>query len=1412
MKKISIFIIALIILSVSLVAVFAIEGERDELQTPDDYENIFGEKPKPYVYIGDSGNDTNDGQSYNNSVKTLERAYELLNDEGGIIIVCDKLTLNSPYTLLSSEHDIEYTSYYEGVDYQSDKGAEIFFHDTLNIKSEGKITFYGIKLHSEKKASIYCNGTNVEFGTRIENLSDDQAYPSLYGGTLLEGSCTADDGNFSNYQITVSSGYWHSVTLGNNRNVAAAPMSLIKNATLQINGGSFMAGDNEAFTTSAVSGAYVSDNITFEINGGVFYGSVYAIGNEGEILPFMDLNHSANVTFKITNGTFSGNYIKALYSKNARLNGSYSFIAENGSFSALTYVGCEGVQGEINLSSCESVQSKLYGFEKTVFLSSNGNDENSGESPSSAKKTLSGAFAALPSGGSIVICSDFTLTDGFQTRNTDQKIRITSKYFDNDYSLTDDAVLNISGNINLRSDITFDSIKIKTDSTATFCCYGSVTEFANNVTTEGDIAVIIKRNENSHTFIMSSGSFSLFSFESSPTSTYISIKGGSIELFNGCSELHLGDIFADFSGGIINGNVNIAPNGTSGNIQLIVGNAQIHGSISTQRPDTDRLCEALVVYNYDKTKLSGFDIIEDKYVFVKDGADGNGSTPSLAAPSLDDALAYIGNSNAVVVFCGKTSFKNDYAQKSTGILTYSSIYRNIDFSKINGACLVLFSDYYFDNDATIENLKIISGKKNLTFHCNSNIVIFGQGLVCEIPSVNNSYFPSVIANDDIPANPYNDKGESLSDKIIIQSGTWNNIYASAASEIIGGTVKGALFGTNDLSNNCSVTISGGVIYGGIYAAVHAKENASSHITITFNAGEIHGVISPSYQASSGYSGRFLINISGGDFDGVEKINNASFIGGGNSKVNIKDDIDIDAYPDSLIGYFSPVSNAVSAITYANGMWYLAKAEGTEIILYRSNTVAALKHTLPIYKTDVENTVTELSLSFEGTTMYIFAKAFSTQYEMNIYVSKSLDEGTFDFYKLQGNDIKDYTSPCIVSYNGEKYMYYALQGEAGSDIYCAKIDSALNLLSDAVSIIKADAKWEGSYLSSPRMIKAPDGKIYIAYTGGNINGGSSMIGIAFVTSSNLLSASSYQKNPDPVFYETDTHKNIVLSSIINIDGAPEQYFSYSSRVNGEHCLIMQSFSFDGDNAPYFDIPCQMNTLYLAHYVPRNFKTLLSGFEINRTANVPGGSEISRDFSFVKLLKENFIIILISFSVIMLVIVIMIIRKYSQNPQNQLKKNQKERSRNDRMRATRLNVGREYAAKLQQIEQEEKAQQQEQAFLKNENSNEALNVDDGESYIEADEAVEDIVYENGADEAQTDITEALSNEQYYDSNNDTDSNTNDNTDINADKQIVDDVIAMLEKDMTFIESDANGIKKEAVGVSDTKKKHPRARKEI
>ena len=1097
------------------------------------------------VYVMDGGSDANDGSNAQNAFGTLPRAYSALEETGGTVVICGKLTVyDETATLPSHQKDIVLTSVYEGVDYRTRNEAELCYKQDLNIIGPGKTQFTGIRLHSESRANIFCNGSNVEFGNRVDNVSDDGAFPSLWGGRMMTSSNAVTDGDFSDFTLEIYGGYWNHVTLGNYRTNKFAPISKIKNASLIINGGTYIAKDTDRFVCSLVSGADVAGTLDLEINGGIFYGSFYVIGDEGPVSPYLDFKYTADITATVSNGFFMGEYIKALYNPNASLYGTYNFSVLGGSFSSLTYIGCEGVYSDITLASCDAVQSKLYGFEKTVYVDAlSGDDKNSGENPLSPKKTLSNAINSLIHGGSVVLCSEYILPDGFIMTYNDDPIRITSVDYNTDFGQSKGAKLVLDGEIDVQSGIIFENITLTTSTSATLLCSGELVSVEDNVTVEGNIGIHLLESENAHRLNISSGNFITVELASSDTLTMFTMTGGSIDTLKSSSADFYGDVFFDLSGGIIKNGYSLCSGTVEGNVQFIVGNVTLGGAITAPSAKEGYVIEALVLNTALTEKLVGFDLVTDKYVFVEDGGSGDGSTPALSAPDIHAALALAGKDNVSVVISGKYTHSLPKAEISAGVNTYTSIYRGIDFSAVNDASLTLVSDFYFYNDATVKDLTVITNKPEMAFRCDSHIVLFGYGINCTPRYHTNSYYPSIYAAESIPTYPYNTKGESVSDKITIMGGTWNNVYGSAATEINGSVIRGRLFGTEDLSVNCTINITSGVIHGGVYASRAMKANCESSILIAFSGGQIFGTVSPSYLASTGFKGKYTVNIVGGDFSGVEKFVDASFVGGDKSYANVHPAYDTSNGYDNSSLYSNPIASGMTAIQFVDGYWYLFKATGDKVVVWRSLSIASLHSHEPYATVETGSSIFDMSVSTLNGKIYIFIhNVFNQNHRTRIYSSKASDTGlAFEFYSdIERSDI---LSPSLFSYDNQTYMYYSGESaDGGYDIYCVKLKDMLQFGTDPIKVLSATEKWEASTLSTPRAIAAPNGKYYLVYTGGDIYNDTSMIGVALIDDpADLLNSVSYIKDRDPSVYTTDEHVRLMLDmALLHVQEGQEEW--------------------------------------------------------------------------------------------------------------------------------------------------------------------------------------------------------------------------------------------------------------------------------
>ncbi len=1249
LKRITAFVLVLAaIASSSIWGIGAVSDPDDP--TAGDKSDVETDAPEQdVVYVKDTGSDSNDGKSEKNAFQSMNAAFTSLSEKGGIVVICGKLTLSDEASVLPShQNNIEITSYHDGIDYRSKHDAEIYYKSSMSIHGPGKTSFYGIKLHSENTADIFCNGTNVCFGSKIDNVSDSGSYPRVWGGIELSSTDLENDGDFSDFTLQIDSGSWSHVTLGNYRKDTYAPFGLVKNANLIITGGNFLSKDGESRSSSLVSGAFISEHLSLQISGGVFYGSFYIIGDEGSVSPYMDLKYTADIKVSITDGVFMGEYIKALNNPDAELYGTYDFSITGGSFSSLTYISCEGVRSDISLTSFDQIQSKLHGFEKVVYVDpKNGNDRNGGEDPASAKATLSSAVTSLASGGTVVICSEYTLPEDFVMTYNHNPVKITSKYADVDYGQSNGASITISGSIYLQSDITFDNIKMLASSDTMISCQESLT-ISNTCATEGNISIRLLKNENIHSLNIHSGNFSVLELQDSDALTYLTITNGTVDEIRSSEEkMFTGDILLDISGGEIKNNIDLSSCEIGGNVQLILGKTTIGGDITVSSPSEGKVFEALITEQSLINKVHGFEIISDVYAFVKDGGTGDGSTPSLAAPDLSTAYSFLKGSDGSIIICGKYTHSQTEAGVDVGTLTYSGKYRSIDFSSVNNSILTLQSDFNFLNNATIKDITIKAAVRQVSFRCNSHIVLFDWGINVISDSLSGDSLPSIHGAESSPEMPFNAKGESVSDKIIINSGKWNNVYASAAATINGSVIMGALYGTEDLSTNCSITVSGGIIYGGVYASGSMKSNCTSDVTISFSGGEIHGYVSPSYYSSAGYKGKYKINITGGDFSAVAAFIGPDHVGADKFYANVDVKYDQKAGMDSVSTYFNPISSGLSTLTYYDGYWYHFSALDNTITVRRSISVMGVNSHEPYETIEVSGEILDMSISLTNNRIYVLILTIVDNVHITkVFSSKNTSQVSFDHVAdIEDNDIM---TPELYISNGQTYLFYSKENEnKGFDICCVKLKENMQFGTDPIKIISATEKWENNTLSTPRLFTAEDGSMYLAYTGGDIYRGGSMLGIVNITdNSDLLNSANYKKQKDPVFYENETHSDLILSSIIMIDSS-EPYLVFNSCINNEKMLVMQSFSYDTEGIPYFSDPCDIQMQYVAFNIVRELEPLFEGFEFNIKENVDTISTICPPFSFKFLKMEHFIIIACGLGCMLLVLAIVLIRKFITN---------------------------------------------------------------------------------------------------------------------------------------------------------------------
>lgn len=121
--------------------------------------------------------------------------------------------------------------------------------------------------------------------------------------------------------------------------------------------------------------------------------------------------------------------------------------------------------------------------EQTVYVSSAGSDENAGtlERPFAS---LYAAFRALPYGGKVVVCGPLTVST--TELPVSQGVITVTSVGDEDYRVsggTGNAIINLSGNITIKSAVKFENLDICAIATnLVFICHGNYVCFGENLT------------------------------------------------------------------------------------------------------------------------------------------------------------------------------------------------------------------------------------------------------------------------------------------------------------------------------------------------------------------------------------------------------------------------------------------------------------------------------------------------------------------------------------------------------------------------------------------------------------------------------------------------------------------------------------------------------------------------------------------------------------------------------------------------------------------------------------------------------------------------------------------------------------------------------------------------------------------
>lgn len=939
----------------------------------DEKINVTVNVPSTVVFVGASGNDENDGANVEKMVRTLSKAYEIIGNNTGMIVMCSDYTIEEDYEdqiIALPEHEKEIMIVGSYIDNNNESVNNIKFRyqekkqeDNKSYSSRlflnGPTFFDNLNIYST--GAIYAQGNNLTIGENVDNYY----HPSIYGGFFVKGQ-SSQRVSCSDYIIEINSGRWKDIVGANFRYNENQNFGEVGNVNLIINGGEFI-GKVAVGGYSQQSGYY-----KLKITGGTFSSNIYGIYSGGTINTKYIPTKNGNVEIEITGGTFKSTVTRicAMYDTNENaINGDYSLKITDGvvfeNIDALT-ISAKNVNGTANAIVPENLISKLSCFGSNIYVSNEGNDSNSGLTEAQAVKTLNKAFEKISEyGGTIIVCGnvEYSETSQVELKQCQKKVVITSKFNEKDY----EGICVINGNIKFNSEVNIENITLTASSEKTISANGNNLTIGENVNSLGNIILDGGKGEKSHTISIESGTWNeVIGGQVTNEKEYniVKILGGTVnEIYGTGSKENKGSVNIVIEGGTIG---KIYEGKNEGKIEK---NAGILILDKSNNFDLNNANEKYIITDYRQD-----DLLESNVVFVKDNVIDDKYISMLEASSK------LSSTGGTIVICGETTI-DSLRMDSKENTKITSVYNGIDYRKIDNAKICLGA-IAFNGSVEIENVDILATIDSSYISLRGNKGVFGEGINCSVwyekgvkiyPSITGGVMSGAVTNK--------------SPDITIKSGTWGNIIGGNGNnkdmnnniniEIDGGTFEGCikLGNMGNFKGNISLDINNGIfncpIYGIPYSTSLYNETSTmtGNITININGGMFSGVIN----AKEGYTVdsneeniikfndddgnfKYVLNINGGNLDRISQIKGLT---DGKSKLNIVDSIDIKSKIDTSIEYKNPIEYYPDPeIMYLDGYYYFAYKgyydDDEAIYVKKAANICDIENSTPvlIYHTDL----------------------------------------------------------------------------------------------------------------------------------------------------------------------------------------------------------------------------------------------------------------------------------------------------------------------------------------------------------------------------------------------------------------------------------------------------------------------------
>lgn len=565
------------------------------------------------------------------------------------------------------------------------------------------------------------------------------------------------------------------------------------------------------------------------------------------------------------------------------------------------------------------------GTQKVVYLSGNGSDLNGGTSAADAVLTLERAYERINGDGTVVICSDYTISKA-ELPASAGKVTLTSVYNGVDH-IKSGASLVLGTDIYIGSDMTVENIDLSYSSAYKIFCQGHSVKFGEGITTSSSAtapAIFGGTNLSKTGVNIKNSQFFDFTLEicsgkwlsatcgsfRSGENTIIGVIGDASLIINGGNFVGKGtgdsdkNVVAGIAGSALHGDLYMEING--GTFSCSVFGAAACGMNGSRRIP-GHLGDIRITVNggsFNGTQLSA---VQDKLNFVNGdyyldiaGGVSFGSSVTMISAEAVDGTAYISCPSALEsklvdfggnVYVSSSGKDTNSGKRSSPVATLARAAKLLP----QGGRIVIMNSVTV-GDTTLPEVDgdiIITGKfAQADFSSAAKLKLGGPLKLGTNTRIENLSIVSSSDKGSIDANGYditlgadsNDlnvdgaltvNGGYGADKhtVTVNSGTYKEINGGSsdigtAVMINGGAVTDSIFGADKSAGTATVEINGGVISADVWSA---DLGCSADVGICINGGTVNSDVLGAVR-NGNVEGEFSLGIWGGEFSSSPMIN------------------------------------------------------------------------------------------------------------------------------------------------------------------------------------------------------------------------------------------------------------------------------------------------------------------------------------------------------------------------------------------------------------------------------------------------------------------------------------------------------------------------------------------------------------